>query len=118
MLARLTPADIEARRRELGLDQPIPIRYFSWLGDVLQGDLGYSIVSGRSIADEVGGRLGPSLTLMLVAAAIAILVGVPSGVLSAVHQYGASTTRCRRSRSSWSAPHRSCSGSSRSTSSG
>ena len=88
VLSRLTPADIEARRRELGLDQPAPIRYFIWLGDVLQGNLGFSIVSGRSIADEVGGRLGPSLTLMLVAAAITILVGVPFGVLSAVHQYG------------------------------
>ena len=88
VLARLTPADIEERRRALGLDQPAPIRYFIWLGDVLQGNLGFSIVSGRSIAAEVGGRLGPSLTLMLVAAAITILVGVPFGVLSAVHQYG------------------------------
>ena len=88
VLSRLTPADIEARRRELGLDQPIPIRYLRWLGDVLQGNLGYSIVSGRPIADEVAGRLGPSLTLMLVAAAITILVGLPAGVLSAVHQYG------------------------------
>ena len=88
VLARLTPADIEERRRALGLDQPAPIRYFIWLGDVLQGNLGFSIISGRSIADEVGGRLGPSLTLMLVAAAITILVGVPFGVLSAVHQYG------------------------------
>ena len=88
VLARLTPADIEARRRELGLDQPIPIRYARWLGDVLQGNLGYSIVSGRPIASEVASRLGPSLTLMVVAAAIAILVGLPFGVISAVNQYG------------------------------
>ncbi len=88
VLSRLTPADIEARRKDLGLDQPIPIRYLRWLGDVVQGNLGYSIVSGRPIADEVAGRLGPSLTLMFVAAAITILVGVPAGVLSAIHQYG------------------------------
>jgi len=88
VLSRLTPADIEARRRELGLDQPAPIRYLIWLGDVLQGNLGYSIVSGRPISAEVGARLGPSLTLMVVAAAITIVVGVPLGVLSAVNQYG------------------------------
>jgi peptide/nickel transport system permease protein len=88
VLSRLTPADIEARRRELGLDQPIPIRYIRWLGDVLQGNLGYSLVSGRPIAAEVGARLGPSLTLMVVAATIALLVGLPFGVISAVKQYG------------------------------
>ena len=88
VLARLTPADIEARRRELGLDQPVPIRYARWLGDVLGGNLGYSIVSGRPIAAELATRLGPSLGLMIVAATIAVLVGLPFGVLSAVNQYG------------------------------
>lgn len=88
VLARLTPADIEERRRQLGLDQPIPVRYARWLGDVVQGNLGFSIVSGRSIAAEVGTRLGPSLTLMVIATAIALLVGIPFGVLSAVNQYG------------------------------
>jgi peptide/nickel transport system permease protein len=88
VLSRLTPADIEARRRELGLDQPIPIRYARWLGDVLQGNLGFSIVSGRPIAAEVASRFGPSLTLMVVAAVIALLVGIPFGVISAVNQYG------------------------------
>jgi peptide/nickel transport system permease protein len=88
VLARLTSADIEARRRELGLDQPIPIRYARWLGDVLGGNLGYSIVSGRPIAAEIATRLGPSLTLMVVAASISILVGLPFGVVSAVNQYG------------------------------
>lgn len=88
VISRLTPEDIEARRRELGLDQPIPIRYARWLGDVLQGNLGYSIVSGRPIAAEVANRFGPSLTLMVAAAIIALLVGIPFGVVSAVNQYG------------------------------
>jgi peptide/nickel transport system permease protein len=88
VIARLTPEQIEARRRELGLDQPIPIRYARWLADVLRGDLGYSVVSGRPIADEVAPRLGPSLLLMAAAAIIAICVGVPFGVASAVNQYG------------------------------
>ena len=86
--AQMTPEDLERRRRELGLDQPAPIRYLRWLGDVAQGDLGYSIVSGRPIASEVGRRLGPSLLLMLASAAIAVLVGLPLGILSAMNQYG------------------------------
>lgn len=88
VLARLTPEDIEQRRRDLGLDQPIPIRYARWLADVVRGDLGYSIVSGRPIADEVGPRLAPSLLLMGASALIAVFVGVPFGVASAVNQYG------------------------------
>ena len=88
VLSRLTPADIEERRRALGLDQPVPIRYVRWLADVVQGNLGFSIVSGRSIAAEVASRFGPSLTLMVVAAVIALLVGIPFGVASAVNQYG------------------------------
>jgi peptide/nickel transport system permease protein len=88
VIARLTPEQIDARRRELGLDQPIPIRYARWLADVLQGDLGFSIVSGRPIAEEVAPRLGPSLLLMATAAVIAVVVGVPFGVASAVSQYG------------------------------
>jgi peptide/nickel transport system permease protein len=86
--ARLTQEDLDRRRRELGLDQPVPIRYVRWLADVVQGDLGYSIVTGRPIATEVGNRLGASLTLMASAALIAILVGLPFGVVSAVNQYG------------------------------
>ena len=86
--ARMTEADLDRMRHELGLDQPIPVRYLRWLGDVVRGDFGYSIVSGRPIAAEVGARLGPSLTLMAAAALITLLVGIPSGVISAVNQYG------------------------------
>jgi peptide/nickel transport system permease protein len=89
-LARMqaNPELLEARRRELGLDQPLPVQYVRWLGGVLQGDLGYSVSSGRAIVDELGPRIGPSLTLMLLAALIAVAFGLPAGILSAVHQYG------------------------------
>jgi peptide/nickel transport system permease protein len=88
VLSRLTEEDLDRRRKQLGLDQPAPIRYVVWLAGVVQGDLGYSIVTGRPIASEVGARLGPSLTLMSTAALIAIFVGIPFGVVSAVNQYG------------------------------
>ena len=86
--ARMTPEQIEGFRRAAGLDQPVPVRYLRWLGDTVQGDLGYSIVSGRPVAEEVQGRLGPSLMLMGAAVVIALIVGIPFGVISAVNQYG------------------------------
>lgn len=90
VLARLlaNPELLEARRRELGLDQPLPIQYLTWLGGVLQGDLGYAISTGRPIADELAPRIGPSLMLMFLAALVAIAFGLPAGILSAVRQYG------------------------------
>ena len=88
VLARLTAEDIEARRRELGLDQPIPVRYVKWLADFVQGDLGYSIVTGRRIVDEIGPRIVPTLLLMSTAIVISIVIGVPFGVLAALHHYG------------------------------
>ena len=86
--ARMTDEDIARARAEAGLDQPLPIRYVKWLGSTLQGDFGFSIVSGRSIASEVGPRIGPSVMLMFAAVLIALLVGIPFGVISAINQYG------------------------------
>jgi peptide/nickel transport system permease protein len=88
ILSRMTDAQLADIRHNLGLDQPIPIRYLVWLGGVIHGDFGYSIVSGRPIIDEVVPRLGPSLMLTVAAAVLAVVVGVPAGVISAVNQYG------------------------------
>lgn len=89
-LARMlsSPEQMEALRRQYGLDRPIAVQYVKWLGDLLQGDLGYSITTGRPIAAEIGPRIGPSLMLMLLAAIVALAFGLPAGILSAVHQYG------------------------------
>jgi peptide/nickel transport system permease protein len=86
--ASLTDEQIEEARHAVGLDQPLPIQYLVWLGGVLRGDFGYSIASGRSVVNEVTTRVGPSLELMIAAALIAVIVGVPFGVISAVNQYG------------------------------
>ena len=88
ILSRLTDAQLDEIRHNLGLDQPIPIRYLVWLGGVVHGDFGYSIVSGRSIIEEVIPRLGPSLMLTGAAALIAVAIGIPAGVVSAINQYG------------------------------
>jgi peptide/nickel transport system permease protein len=82
------PELLEAERRRLGFDQPIfPNQYIRWLGNALQGDLGYSITSKRLIVDEIGSRLPQTLYLMVTALTLAILIGIPIGVVSAVRQY-------------------------------
>ena len=82
------PELLDEQRRKLGFDQPIfPNQYFRWLGNVLQGDLGFSITSRRPIIDEIGARLPQTLLLMIVSLTMAICIGVPIGVVTAVRQY-------------------------------
>jgi peptide/nickel transport system permease protein len=90
VLAQLTenPEILEAERRRLGFDQPVfPNQYVRWLGNALQGDLGYSITSKRPIVQEIASRLPQTLYLMLTALTLAILIGIPIGVFTAVRQY-------------------------------
>ncbi|OED39415.1 ABC transporter permease [Chromatiales bacterium (ex Bugula neritina AB1)] len=81
-----TPEAVQAIRDELGLDRPAPVRYFEWLANFIQGDLGQSLVSGREISDLVGRRLGNSLMLAGVAAVIAIPLAIGLGLLAALYQ--------------------------------
>lgn len=90
VLAQLAenPEILEAERKRLGFDQPIfPNQYLRWLGSALQGDLGYSITSKRPIVEEIGTRLPRTIYLMVTALSLAILIGIPIGVLTAVKQY-------------------------------
>jgi peptide/nickel transport system permease protein len=87
LLARMTAEQKAQLRSELGLDQPLPVRYVIWLTDIAQGDLGYSVVNKRLVADDITMRLGPTLLLMGSAALIGIPVGIALGVLAAVRQY-------------------------------
>jgi len=73
--------------RRYGLDQPLPVRYVSWLTNALQGELGYRAMNGTPISDEVWRGLRASLILTGTALILGILVGVPLGILSAVRQY-------------------------------
>ena len=81
------PALREALRKELGLDQPPPIRYMRWLGLVLQGDLGYRAVGGQRVNEVIGYGLRNSVLLMGTALAIGCLIGIPLGIISALKQY-------------------------------
>lgn len=85
--SQMTAEQLENLRVRFGLDQPVVTRYVNWLGNVLQGDLGYSFVETRPVGDLVARRLGASLLLIGAAAAIGILVGIPLGVFTALRQY-------------------------------
>jgi len=87
MLQELSEEQLGQRRSDLGLEGPVWERYGRWVGGMLQGDFGYSVVTGRPVLEEISARAGPTLILMGTALAIAILIGVPFGIISAVKQY-------------------------------
>src|SRR5919199_4170142 len=78
---------IAQRRAELGLDKPLPIQYLAWLGEVARGNLGYSFFDRRPVGDIIKERVLPTVELMGAALLLALLVGVPIGLLAAIHQY-------------------------------
>ena len=77
-----TPEALANLRRELGLNDPAVTRYFSWLGGVLQGDLGTALTNGRDIAESLGGRLKNTLFLAFWAAAISVPLAIFLGLLA------------------------------------
>lgn len=79
-----SPVEIERIRTDLGLDRPLPERYVDYLGDVVQGDLGSSYFSGRSVLDELGRRLPATAELVLLSLGLAVLLGLTIGVVGAV----------------------------------
>jgi peptide/nickel transport system permease protein len=81
-----TPEEIAAIRHEFGLDQPIFVQYVRWLGKVLSGDLGMSIIQRTSVSAEIVRRLPITLYLGFFSLIIMLLVGVPFGVISAVRR--------------------------------
>jgi peptide/nickel transport system permease protein len=83
----LTTEEIEKVRIRLGLHQPFFIRYANWLGELLQGNLGYSFMDSQPVINRLTERLIPSFTLMLFVILVSYLVAIPIGVLSAIRQY-------------------------------
>ena len=83
-----TPERLEALRIELGLNDPLLVRYGRWLWDALRGDLGTSYRYGQSVSSLIAQRLGPTLTLTALAFALIVAVSIPLGVLSAKYAGG------------------------------
>ncbi|WP_124726633.1 ABC transporter permease [Staphylospora marina] len=83
---KATPQQLEEIRHSLGLDQPFYIQYFRYVGDLLQGDLGTSLITKVPIAEEIGPFLAATAELALTSLVIAVFFGVNLGILSAWRQ--------------------------------
>ena len=83
----LTQVEVDKIRVRLGLNQPFIIRYAKWVGELLQGNLGYSFMDSQPVIDRLAERLAPSFSLMLFVIVVSYLVAVPIGVISAIRQY-------------------------------
>ena len=83
----LSQSDLEALKVSLGLDKPIIVRYFIWLGELFQGDLGTSYRTSQEVSLMIGQRLQASLILTGTGIVMAIIIGVPLGIISAYKPY-------------------------------
>ncbi len=81
-----TPESLASLRRDLGLDQPLWRRFFVWLDNLLQGDLGRSVALQRPVIDEIGERIGPTLLLAATALALSSVLGLAVGLIAAAHR--------------------------------
>ena len=78
--------DIDELRAKLGLDRPMYVQYFEWVGRALRGDFGESLWTRRPVLEEIGQRLPVTLTLAALALTFALTIAIPVGVISAARQ--------------------------------
>lgn len=78
-----SPADVEKIRASLGLDRPFIVRFSEWFFNLMRGDLGVSMFTGIPVAELIGQRIEPTLSLMALTLILAVGIAVPIGVLAA-----------------------------------
>ncbi|ASV87999.1 binding-protein-dependent transport system inner membrane component family protein (plasmid) [Ochrobactrum quorumnocens] len=97
LLLRLTPGDpaaiiagdsatteqLDRIRESLGLNLPLHIQFFTWVGHLFQGDLGTSLISGTSVTTMIGQRMWPTLNIALMTIFLSVAIAVPLGILAA-----------------------------------
>ncbi len=83
-----TPENVARLNAQLGLDKPLVSQYFTWLGNLLQGDLGRSFNQNREVLEIVSERFGATLILAGTALVLCSVMGLLVGIISAVKQYG------------------------------
>ncbi len=82
--APLSAEQREVLRERLGLNEPLPLQYFYWLREAVQGNLGVSAQTGQDVTEIIAARIGPTLLLMGTALFIGIVVGLVLGILTAI----------------------------------
>lgn len=83
-----TPQALAELRRSLGLDQPLPVQYFSWLFDALTLDLGRSVKDNASVAGLIADKLPTTAELALLSMGLALVIALPAGLISALNPGG------------------------------
>jgi peptide/nickel transport system permease protein len=81
-----TQQQYQQMRRALGIDQPLPVQYWHWLYGVLHGSLGNDLFSNQPVTQELGSRIGPSLSIILGTVLVSGVVGVALGIVSALRR--------------------------------
>jgi peptide/nickel transport system permease protein len=81
------PEALAALQAELGLNEPVYVQYFRWLGRILSGDLGDSIRTGQSVLELLLDVAEPTLSIAGLGMAIALVIAIPTGIISAVKRY-------------------------------
>lgn len=87
LMAEMEPAQLDAMRRQLGLDKPMFIRYFIWLGELAQGNFGFSYLDRQPVLKIIWERIPPTLELTFAALVIGTIGGFIMGVIAALKQY-------------------------------
>jgi peptide/nickel transport system permease protein len=82
----VNPTSLAALRHDMGLDQPIPVQYMTWLSSVLRGDLGHSIQNHQPVFEAILQRLPVTAELTLLAMIISLVIAIPTGILSATRR--------------------------------
>ena len=90
--SRMTPEQVQQIRVQYGFDKPWTVRYVRWLGRLVQGDLGYPLKGAKSVALQIRERIPSTLQLMAAALLLAMIVGIPVGIIMALKQYSALDT--------------------------
>jgi peptide/nickel transport system permease protein len=83
----ITAADIARLKHNFGLDRPLYVQYFAWLGNVVRGDLGYSTSNSEPVTQAIFERLPATLLLMGTSIGLSLLVGVAFGIYAAIRPY-------------------------------
>ncbi|MFB9325121.1 ABC transporter permease [Paenibacillus aurantiacus] len=86
----LSPEVAEQQAENLGLNDPLPVQYFRWLGDLAQGDFGYTFKNNLPVGDLVWPTLGNTMILMGTAWFLSLIIAVPWGIYNSTREYGLS----------------------------
>lgn len=83
----ITGAELEMRREALGFNDPLPVQYLNWARELLSGNLGYSMKTGKPASEVILERVPATITLMGLSLILSLLIAIPAGVYSAFKQY-------------------------------